>query len=416
MRLRTVVVALAVVAALTGAVAVGFVGSGGGLDQQWVSDTARENEVNHHAVGVGPHDEVVVAPVAAVPNAEPIGPHSCSLVRLDPRDGTALWNWSVPAEDCFTHALTQPAVVDVDDDGDLEVAVSTTQHALVVLDADTGVEEWRVPLDTYGYGQPAVGDVTGGPGLELATSDIGGTVVLARSDGTTAWRAETDMPVWARPWLTDVDGDGNREVLVGGGDGVVAFAGDGTVLWNVSVPATEVTVADTAGGTTVLAGDDQTLSALGGATGDQRWNRTVSGTPRIHATGDADDDGDTEVYAGVGDNTVVAVDVTSGRVEWETPLGGGERQSMFAPVLGDVDGDGTRDVVAVTNDGTVAVLDGATGEERAAYERDVRIWTFASTADLDGDGDDEILVRYGDGRVVVLDWTTGGGSVLQTVG
>lgn len=416
MRLRTVVVALAVVAALAGAVAVGLAGTDGTVAQQWVSDTARENEVNHHAVGVGPRDEVVVAPVAAVPNAEPIGPHSCSLVRLDPSDGASLWNWSVPADDCFTHALTQPVVADVDDDGSLEVAVSTTQNALVVLDAATGVEQWRVPLSTYGYGQPAVGDVTGGPGPELATSDIGGTVVIAHGNGTTAWRAETDMPVWSRPWLTDVDGDGARDVLVGGGDGVVVFAGDGTTLWNSSVPATEVTVADTATGTTVLAGDVRTLSALDGATGERRWNRTVSGTPRIHATGDADGDGQTEVYAGVGDNTVVSVDVASGAVEWETPLGGGERQSMFAPVLGDVDGDGTPDVVAVTNDGTVAVLDGATGEERAVYDRDVRIWTFATTADLDGDGDDEILVRYGDGRVVMLDWTTDGGPALQTVG
>lgn len=33
------------------------------LTETWVSDTARENEVNHHAVGVGPEGGVV-APVA----------------------------------------------------------------------------------------------------------------------------------------------------------------------------------------------------------------------------------------------------------------------------------------------------------------------------------------------------------------
>ena len=416
MRFRTGVALVVLLTGLVAAVAVGVSGGGGALSETWVSDTARQNEVNHHAVGVGPRGEVVVAPVAAVPNAEPIGPDSCSLVRLRPSDGAVQWRWSVPADACFTHALTQPTVADVDGDGGLEGAASTTEDALVVLDAATGTEQWRVPLSTYGYGQPSVGNVTGGPGLELVTSDIGGTVVLAHGNGSTGWTARTNMTVWARPWLTDVDGDGARDVVVGGGDGVVAFNGDGTDLWRADVHATEVTVAETDDGATVLAGDLRTLTALDGATGDRRWNLTVSGTPRIHATGDADGDGTTEVYAGVADNTVVAVDVATGEVEWETPLGGGERQSMFAPVLGDVDGDGTTDVVTVTNDGTVVVLDGETGAERAAYERDVRIWTFATTADLDGDGDDEILVRYGDGRVVRLDWTSGAGAPLQAVG
>lgn len=413
MRFRTAVAAVLLCLVLASAVAVGLVTGDGTLDQQWVSDTARDNEVNHHAVGVGPRGDAVVAPIAGVPNAERIGPETCSLTRLRPSDGAVTWRWSVPAEDCFTHALTQPAVADVDGDGGLEVAVGTTRNALVVLDAATGAEQWRVPLSTYGYGQPAVGDVTGDGGPDIVTSDIGGTVVAARGNGTVAWRAETEMAVWARPRLVDVDDDSASEVVVGGSESVVAFDGDGTELWRAPVGATELTAA--ANGT-VFAGDTRTLTALDAATGEQRWNRTVDGTPRMHTTGDADGDGQTEVYAGVGSNTVVAVDAASGDVEWETAMGGDGKRSAFAPRLADVDGDGTSEVVAVTNDGTVAVLDGDSGEERAAYQRDVLVWTFPTPSDLDGDGDAEILVRYGDGRVVALDWASGDGPALSILG
>jgi outer membrane protein assembly factor BamB len=77
---------------------------------------------------------------------------------------------------------------------------------------------------------------------------------------------------------------------------------------------------------------------------------------------------------------------------------------MPAPDVGEVYGDGDTEVIAATNDGTVSVLDHDTGDELAAYERDVLVWTFPTLADLDDDGDEEILVRYGDGRVVALDY------------
>jgi outer membrane protein assembly factor BamB len=414
MRFRTLLVAGLLVASLTGVVAVGLAGSGGALSQQWVSDTARDNEVNHHAVGVGPRDEVVVAPVAAVPNAEKIGPDSCSLVRLRPSDGAVRWRWSVPAESCFTHALTQPAVADLDGDGSLEVAVSTTEDALVVLDGARGTERWRVPLSAYGYGQPSVGDITGGPAPEVVTSDIDGTLVVVHGNGTVAWRADANTTVWTRPELVDANDDGTTEVVLGGENAVIAYTQDGTVAWNRSVDATTMALAD-GPESTVLAGTTRWLRGLDGATGATRWNRSVDGTPRIHETGDADGDGDQEVYAGVGGDRVLALDARTGDVEWETPVGEDSRRSARAPVLGDVTGDNATEVVAVTNAGTVAVLDGETGEELAAFQRSVRVWTFPTLADLNGDGDREVLVRYGDGRVVALDWEPGGGSPLQVV-
>lgn len=412
MRPRTALAALVCCGALLGVVAAGVTAEGGALTQTWVSDTARDNEVNHHAVGVGPRGEVLVAPTAAVSSDAAEGPNACSLARLRPSDGAIRWRWGVGVENCSTHALTQPAVADVDGDDALEVAAGTTEGAVVVLDAASGTEEWRVPLPTYGYGQPAVGNVTGDASVELVTSGISGGLVVADGDGTVAWRRALNMTVWARPRLADVDGDGAPEVVVGGDEGVVVYEGDGTRRWRADADATTLAVAPDG---TVLAGTTGRLVALDGATGERRWGRNTSGTPRLHEVGDADGDGRTEAYAGLAGNTVLAVDTASGKTEWRTSLGGGERQTAYAPVLADVDGTGAPDVVAVANDGTVAVLDGETGEERAAYERSVPIWTYTTPADIDDDGAAEILVRYGDGRVVALEWVTAG-SALSTVG
>jgi len=396
-------VALLCCGALAGVVVAGFAAESGALTQTWVSDTPRDNEVNHHAVGVGPRGEVVVAPVTALPaDGKTLGPTDCSLVRLRPSDGAVQWRWSVPGEDCFSHALTQPAIADIDADPGLEVAVGTTQDALVVLDAASGREEWRLPLSTYGYGQPAVGDLTGDARPEIVVSDIDGGLLVAHGDGTVAWRAETNTTVWARPRLADTDGDGESEVVVGGNNNVTVYGSSGRELWQTELSAKTLAVGDG----TVFTGDTRQLVALDGATGERAWERRLDGTPRLHDVGDADGDGRTEVYATVS-GQVLAIETADGDIDWRTDLGGAERQSSFAPVLGDVDGDGTDDVVAVANDGTVVVLAPDTGEERAAYERAVPIWTFATTADTDGDGDDEVFVRYGDGRVVALDWVDG---------
>lgn len=405
MRLRTAVAALLCCGALVGVMATGLSAESGALTQTWLSDTDRPNEVNHHAVGVGPRGEVIVAPVTGVPNAgRPLGPRSCSLVRLRPSDGAVQWRWSVPAEDCFSHALTQPAVADIDGDPGLEVAVGTTQDALVVLDAASGREEWRLPLSTYGYGRPTVGNVTGDSDPEIVVSDIDGGLLVAHGNGTVAWRADMNTTVWARPRLVDVDDDGSAAVVVGGNSAVSAYESDGEELWRAELSAKTLAVGDDG---TVLVGDTGRLVALDGATGERTWTRQTDGTPRIHDVADADGDGRAEVYATVS-GTVIAVETADGGTEWRTDLGGAERQSSFAPVLGDADGDGTAEVVAVANSGTVAVLSPATGEERAAYERPVPIWTFATMADTDGDGASEVFVRYGDGRVAALDWADGG--------
>lgn len=412
MRLRTAVALVVLLGALAGAVVVGLgsPAAGGSLAEVWVSDTPRENRANHHAVGVGPDAEVVVAPVAEIPrDGVELTNSSCVVARLAPGDGAVRWRAGLPAVNCTSHALTEPAIADLDGDGDLEVVAATTEDALVARGAKDGREEWRVDLSTFGYGRPTVGNLTPAPGPEVVASDIRGGVVAATGEGRELWRVDLEtLPpeqptVWERPVVRDLDADGAPEVLLGTRGGPVVLGADGDLEWYAEGAAVHTATVRTDGDDAVevvTAGTDG-LRAYDGATGDLEWERDLPGS-RVRVAADVDGDGSAAVLVGRTDGTVLAVDAATGETRWTTTVATGDGTGAVPPVLGDVDGDGTDELVAATNDGTVAVLAPADGAELAAYERSVPVWTFPTPADIDGDGDEEMLVRYGDGRVVAL--------------
>ena len=395
--------------ALVVVVGVGFTPSGE-LTEQWVSDTPRENEINHHAVGIGPAGDVIVAPVAEVPYADvPITNSSCELVRLDPDEGSTVWEVGTPAEDCYTHALTEPAIEDIDDDGELEVVVSSTENALITYDAETGNEEWRVPLSTYGYGRPTVANVTPAPGPEVVTSDIEGGVVVVDGDGMVEWRAmlnatQPNPSVWLAPLVDDFNADGSPEVLLASSNGPVLLSSDGHVEWQSDGAANYLAAAqvDDDPESEVFATGRSAVRSYG-VGGELAWERDLSNS-RFKTALDGDRDGTVELYVGRIGGRLLALDATTGDTEWSTRLSTNDEAMVQPPVLADVDGETGPEVVTVLETGTVVVVDPNSGAEQARYERDVPVWTAPSVADLDGDSADEIIVRYGDGRVVRLDY------------
>lgn len=419
MRIRTWVGVIGLIALLGGVILVGVWDSSarGQLHEQWVSPTPRENQLNHHPIGVGPNGETIIAPIAAVPNSENLTNTSCTLARLRPTNGSVRWQTSIPPQDCFTHALTQPAITDIDGDGALESAVSTTENALIVRDARSGTEEFRVPLASYGYGQPTIANVTPSPGREIVTSDINGGVVVVETtgneNGTVAWRAQLNetfnrsyVSVWEGPIIDDLDADGHLEVAVGTGSGPVVLNATGGVDWLKHGDATHATAAqaDDDAALELFTAGTNGVKAYDGNTGTLEWQRSLDNS-RVHTAADADGDGTVELFIGGTGGETVAMNATTGDTEWTTSMASSDDVRVRAPVLGDVNGDNQSEVIAVTSGGTVTVLDSSSGNELAAYERNVPIRTFATPADIDADGHDEILARYGDGRVVALDYT-----------
>lgn len=402
----TTLAAIAAVAALLGGVTVlGIVGGPGAdapLEATWTSDTNTGISANHHAVAVA--DNRVYAPISGTD-----GTGECALVALDAGDGTALWNYEIPAANCTIHSVADPTVADID--GSSEVLAATTEREVTVFDAGSGDVESRHELSDYGYTQPIVADLSAAPGSETVAVDVTGTVFVFGADGTVLWRATLDEYVWAQPVVDDFDADGDSELLVAGREGdATLFAGDGSVEWTRTLAAGDSITWGTHGQAdddepleAVLATADGDVITVDGASGRVEWRRNVGAFAAVHTLDDGDDDGDPEVYATGRDGTLRAFDAASGDVEWETETVTDRVQMMPPPTLGDLDGDGDPELLAAGNDGSVALVDPSTGTVLSTYGRDVPIFTHATLADVDGDGAQEAFVMYADGRVVRLD-------------
>lgn len=409
MRPVTVAAVIVVVATLGAVVGVAVFGPPGTdsvtLEERWVSDTAREGEVNHHSPAVGLVDgrAIVYAPISARSDGGP-----CSLVALDADGGSGLWDHTVRSENCTIHAVADPTVADYDADGDPEVLVGTTDDVLLGFDARSGEEELRYGLASYGYTEPVVDDLTGDGSPEILIVDARGTVHAVRPNGTAVWTRDVDSYVWAAPAVADFDADGDREIAVGVGSGrIEVLDGDGTTVTNASEPIedllTTMAVGDTDGDPAVeivATTRDGDVVAVDGATGESLWTRDLGDLAAVAEIVAVE--GDPMVYATAGDGRLHALDAATGETAWTTTLTSEDVQMTPAPILGDLDGDDGPELVAVTNDGRVLVVDPASGDVFDSYRRGVTIWTSPAVADVDGDGADDVFVIYGDGRVVAL--------------
>lgn len=408
MRTPTLALAAALLALLVvgGGYALLGPATGGTLTEQWVSDTERSYQQNHHPAMAATVDgeTVVVAPINEFGGGGGVTDTSCALVRLDPADGSTVWRAGLPAENCTTHALTEPAIDDVDGDGTPEVLSATGDHRLVAHDADDGAERWRHPTTGLGYSKPATADILPAAGREVVVVDLQGHLAVVHADGSTAWTRDLGATTWADPQVADFDGDGDPEIAVGTGDSIHLYAADGERRWERDVSARFLATGQADGDAQpeLFVASVADVAALDGD-GRTVWSREFDTVARLHSVGDGDGDGTDEAYLGLSGGTVRALDATDGGEEWSTRFPG-ENRITPPPTLGDVGGDAAPELVAATQAGVVYVLDPGTGEQLAAHERAVPVWTYPVLADLDGDPDDEILVTYGDGRVAALEY------------
>lgn len=388
--------------------AVQILSSGGELTEQWVSDTTRGYQQNHHPIAATTTDEGVIVVVPINDVGTDATNTSCALVRLDDSSGDVAWRSGVPPANCTAHSLPDSTIADLDGDGTQEILIARGDHILAVHDAATGTIEWSHPTSYLGYSRPAVGDILPAAGKEVVLVELNGTLSIIHSDGSTAWQRNLSASTWAPPYIADFDKDGTSEIAVGTNEGVSLFERDGEQAWrrNSSVPGMVTAPVDTDPAPELIVANDskQAVSALDGATGRVIWSQSVEGKPAFNAVGDGDGDGVSEVYVGVSGGRLAALDATDGTVEWTTDLTQDDRGVMPPPSLGDLDGDGTPELVAGIPEGELTVLDPSTGEQLATYEREVPIWSHPTLVDLDADGQKDILVLYGDGRVVALSY------------
>lgn len=401
------IVALLALLAGGGFYALAGTSATGSLTEEWVSDTSRTYQQNHHPVTAASVDDetVIVAPVNELGTADGLTETSCALVRLDPADGDAEWQAGLPRANCTTHAITEPAIDDVDGDGAPEVLSATGDHRLVAHEADDGAEIWRHPTTYLGYSRPATADLLPGDGKEVVVVDLRGGLFVVHANGTTAWHRDHDASTWADPQIADFDGDGEPEIAVATGRTTYLYESDGELVWERDTSARWLATgqADDDEPSELFVASVSDVVAVDGDDGRAVWSRELDTVAKMHDVGDGDGDGTDEMYLGLSGGTVLALDASDGTDEWSSQFPG-ENRIMPAPTLGDVGGDPGPELVVATQEGVVYVLDAASGEQLAAYEREIPVWTYPTLADIDGDPDDEILVTYGDGRVVALSY------------
>ena len=368
-----------------------------------------------------------------------------STPPADPWDVAILWQY------LGSGVVSTPAIGDLDGDGVPEVVFNNDAGggSTVVLDGATGALEWSIAgMDAYSG--PSLGDIDGDGLGDVVTSSgscLGPHTVYAYDHtGREMWRTAIGTACETYANLTDLDGDGDVEVIMNeyvldGATGAVLFTLDLSVAGsNWGAPAVadmdndgtqeimlENELFDASGNLLWTCGtggvgtfpqpvnvdsDDEgelLVAGLGRMTlcdddGTQLWSRTYGSYGTAVCVADFDNDGVQEFgFAQSGNFYLIESDGTN---RWVTPVN--DTSGLAGCTSWDVDYDGVPEVVFADEE-DIMVLNGATG---AVVVRDPNhgSWTAAETpavADVDADGDGDLVYGSNSSGYIGLTVITG---------
>jgi outer membrane protein assembly factor BamB len=224
-----------------------------------------------------------------------------SLVALRLGNGTE--RWRVDVGDYV--ARTTPAL----SGNTLFVAAG---YALLAIDAETGVERWSVPLRFAGSCSPVVDG-----NLVYAATQEGHISAFAIETGEEVWHYRNDNLLFGSPAVAE------GVVVIADEAGVVTAidARTGREMWQRPAGGEAFTTPAIAGGVAFVATNAPSLTAFELKTGAQLWRRDVGGESSPAA-------GDRFVFLGGDDQSVRALDATTGETRWSSPLGYAIRSSV----------------------------------------------------------------------------------------
>ncbi len=360
--------------------------------------------------------------------------------------GAQLWRFSLRAwqasqgykPERLYGVVTTPALADTDFDGKMEIGFGGLDRYVYLLNADGSVRWYYHAADTV-QSSPAFAnidtdpelemifgtDITGNSRLEPAT--INGGLVYAfdtqprapkRIEFNTGyiWQsANWGQTIWSSPTITDLDGDGVKEVIIGSG---CFFSPEVTGHW--------IKILDSHNGAEI-----RTLNATG----------CVTSTP---AVGDIDGDGKLEIVAtvnGARNNPATPAYVEAWEYNSPTPKWKIDPRNsngnfndgnldVASPVLADLDGNGSLEVI-VTNFSDVSVFRGDNGAQLTCRNCGLgptkSLFTFytlqgtPAVGDIDGDGDLEVVIgggnrQAGSGPGYLYVWTNFAGQLGSPTG
>lgn len=233
--------------------------------------------------------------------------------------------------------------------------------------------------------------------LYVASSD-GEVAAISATDGNRLWRVELERP------LSGGIGYHDRSLYLGGADGSVlqVSATDGVIEWEAAVSGEVLAAPVVSDDWVVVQTYDGKLLGFQPGSDEPAWTftsdvpvLTLRGTSTPILVGG-------NAIAGFGDGKVVAVDVNSGNVSWESRVGVPQGSSEIDRIV-DIDGAMTQqgiELFVASYQGRVAALDSRTG--RKLWQQNVSSVTgthvgFGNVYVADVDGTLSAFLRTGQG-------------------
>ena len=233
--------------------------------------------------------------------------------------------------------------------------------------------------------------------LYVASSD-GEVAAISAADGNRLWRVELERP------LSGGIGYHDRSLYLGGADGSVLqlSADDGVVEWEAALSGEVLAAPAVSDDWVIVQTYDGKLLGFQPGADEPTWTftsdvpvLTLRGTSTPILVGG-------NAIAGFGDGKVVAVDVNSGNVSWESRIGVPQGSSEIDRIV-DIDGAMTQqgiELFVASYQGRVAALDSRTG--RKLWQQNVSSVTgthlgFGNVYVADVDGTLSAFLRTGQG-------------------
>ena len=205
------------------------------------------------------------------------------ITALNGEDGTILWDDQIEPNGTINGEVI---ILDADKDGDLDIVTSSWNFAgpsnICCYEAATLNPLWCYQDDLGNmYHGPSFADIDQDEKMELAiTTADGQLLVINAEDGSLHWERTYDIPFHNSIYATsiaDFNDDGLYEIVFFDYGVVGVWSHDGQLLWSEDLGFTEVfrgaSISDINNDDRldlVFAGDDF-LYALDGATGNEHW-------------------------------------------------------------------------------------------------------------------------------------------------
>ncbi len=242
-----------------------------------------------------------------------------TVICIDAKTGEQIWSLQVEKN---VAVQTAPTVFDSDGDGNLEFAVGTwkrdpnSNNGYYVYDGKTRQLRWSYPMSDYVYHGSAVGDIDADGRLELIVGSYNDTLYCFDAEkGFVRWRYFGGGTYIGSPaTITDVDNDGECEIIFCSGYYVGVLNKKGELKWRYTTP---------------------------------KYGTVFRGV----AVADINNDDYKDIVFGTYYGVLVALDGCTGRELWAIDLKDHSGVDGFgldhAPLIADFDNDGLLDVFIV---------------------------------------------------------------------